>query len=112
MWLLLESDSGPLLLEEPELSLNEAIVRQLHAIFARLTLSRRNKRSRQFFISTHSAALLSNTGIPAESILLVTPVNEGSQVRAPKDHERTALLNGIPPSDLFLSDSMQFELAV
>ena len=55
MWSLLEGDSL-LLLEEPELSLNEDIVRQIHKLL--WSMQRQAKYRRQIFITTHSEALL------------------------------------------------------
>lgn len=74
-WALLEGES-PLLLEEPELSLNSGIVTKLPALFHRL----QRKRRRQIFISTHSGDLLSDKGIGGEEVLLLTPDQEGTKV--------------------------------
>ncbi len=59
LWSFLEGTSL-LLLEEPELSLNDAIVRQIPLMLQRI--QRDSKRRRQVLISTHSEALLSNPG--------------------------------------------------
>lgn len=75
LWSLLESDSL-LLLEEPELSLNSAIVGKLPALVYRL---QRQKR-RQIILSTHSADLLTDKGIAGEEVLLLTPSAEGTKV--------------------------------
>lgn len=71
LWSLLEGDS-PLLLEEPELSLNSGIVRKLPALIYRL----QRQKKRQIFLSTHSADLLSDKGIGGEQVLLLTPTRE------------------------------------
>jgi predicted ATPase len=76
LWSLLESESL-LLLEEPELSLNTAIVRTLPGIIHRL----QKKLKRQVIISTHSADLLSDMGIGGEEILILTPTTEGTEVQ-------------------------------
>src|SRR5690606_40368626 len=60
LWSLLDG-SSMLLLEEPEISLNDAVVRQIPLIIQRL--QRNKKQKRQVLISTHSDALLSNPGI-------------------------------------------------
>ena len=70
LWALLEGDSL-LLLEEPELSLNNAIVEQIPLMLQKI--QRDNKRRRQVIISTHSEALLSNKGIDGRGVLLLTP---------------------------------------
>jgi len=76
IWMLLESDSL-LLLEEPELSLNAAIIRSIPAIIHRL----QKKRNRQVILSTHNADLLSDKGIDGKEVLLMTPGTEGTSVK-------------------------------
>jgi predicted ATPase len=76
LWSLLESQNL-LLLEEPELSLNTAIVKTLPSIIHRL----QKKNKRQVVISTHSADLLSDKGIGGEEVLLLTPKTEGTGVQ-------------------------------
>ena len=80
LWSLLEREA-PLLLEEPELSLNAAIVRKLPALIHRMT--RKNKR--QVLISTHSADLLSDRGVGSDEVLLLTPSPEGTTVQRAAD---------------------------
>jgi predicted ATPase len=70
------SDGGPLLLDEPDLSLHPAIVRQLPRLFARAT----ERSGRQVIISTHSEAILTDRGIDPEEILIVEPGAGGSTV--------------------------------
>lgn len=76
LWSLLESDSL-LLLEEPELSLNAAIVSKLPALIHRL----QKPKKRQVILSTHSADLLSDRGIGCEEVLLMIPTPEGTEVK-------------------------------
>ena len=75
LWSLLESQAL-LLLEEPELSLNTAIIKTLPSIIHRL----QKKERRQVIISTHNADLLSDKGIGGEEVLLLTPRTEGTDV--------------------------------
>jgi len=75
LWALLENDSL-LLLEEPELSLNSAIVGRLPVLIYRL----QTQKKRQVILSTHSADLLTDTGIAGEEVLLLTPTSEGTTV--------------------------------
>jgi len=105
LWLLQEERDAPLLLEEPELSLNEEIVKQLHRLFSKIT---RNKN--QILITTHSYALLSNPGIPGESIFRVIPSAEGSKIEPPSDAQLTAIRNGVPPGDVVFSRDAQYSL--
>ncbi len=75
LWSLLEGES-PLLLEEPELSLNSGIVRKLPRLMHRI----QRQKKRQIIVSTHSADLLSDRGIGGEEVLLLTPSVEGTKV--------------------------------
>jgi predicted ATPase len=96
LWSLLESESL-LLLEEPELSLNAAVVRTLPAIIYRL----QSKHKRQVLISTHSAELLSDQGIGGEEILILTPTSEGTKVEVASTirEVRDLLENGFTPGE-------------
>lgn len=76
LWALQEK-SGPLLLEEPELSLHAALVRQLAPFISR---AQRMAGGRQAFISTHSEELMNDEGIGPNEILLVRTATEGSEV--------------------------------
>ena len=107
LWLLQEDHSAPLLLEEPELSLNEEIVKQLHRLFQRI-----GKRENQVFVTTHSYALLSNEGIPSGSIFKIIPSAEGSRIEPPTQTQRIAIQNGVPPGDVVLSSGGQFMLDI
>lgn len=75
LWSLLETDSL-LLLEEPELSLNAAIVKKLPSLMYRI----QRQKKRQIILTTHSADLLEDEGIGLEEILLLTPSPEGTNV--------------------------------
>ena len=89
-WALLESQ-GLLLLEEPELSLNNEIVRQIPALMHKLA----GQQGRQAIVSTHSAALLSDEGIGLEEVLLLIPHSEGTDVRPANSFaEAKALVEG------------------
>ncbi|MFN4294742.1 MAG: AAA family ATPase [Thermoflexales bacterium] len=90
LWALLDAD-GPLLLEEPELSLHPGLIRHLPQMFARII----QDSSRQIFISTHSTDLLSDDGIGLDEVALLIPDKEGTQVRlAASFAEAQALLEG------------------
>ncbi|WP_309232626.1 AAA family ATPase [Cylindrospermum sp. FACHB-282] len=74
-WSLLETDSL-LLLEEPELSLNAAIIKKLPSLMHRM----QRQKKRQIILTTHSADLLEDQGIGSEEILLLTPSPEGTKI--------------------------------
>ena len=67
---------GPLLLEEPELSLHSEIVRALPQMLARV----QRRTGRQIFLSTHSRDLLCDEGIGLDETLLFVPKEEGTEV--------------------------------
>ena len=75
LWSVIEGD-GPLLLEEPELSLHPEVVRHLPQLIARA----QRGGGRQIIMSTHSADLLQDTGIGMDEVLLLVPANEGTKV--------------------------------
>lgn len=75
LWAALEG-GGPLLLEEPELSLHPEVVRFLPQMFARV----QRRSGRQMIVSTHSAELLQDDGIGLDEVLLLTPSPEGTRV--------------------------------
>lgn len=76
LWALLDGN-GPLLLEEPELSLHPEIVRHIPQIFARL----QNRTGRQVIVSTHSQELLRDEGIGLDEIFLFIPQQEETLVK-------------------------------
>jgi predicted ATPase len=76
LWSLLEK-GGPLLLEEPELSLHPAVVQHVPSMFARVGRTS----GRQVLVSTHSADLLRDEGIGLDEVLLLSPDQEGTVVR-------------------------------
>jgi predicted ATPase len=87
LWSLLES-GGPLLLEEPELSLNNEIVRRIPSLMNEVM----HDRARQVFISTHSYALLSDPGIGSNEVLVLRPHGEGTSVKNASDMEDVRML--------------------
>jgi len=78
-WSLLEGDS-PLLLEEPELSLQTNVVRKLPSLM--YDSLRTRKVRRQVVLSTHSVELLSDPGIGPEEILILAPPDKAAKREA------------------------------
>ncbi len=88
LWALLEGD-GPLLLEEPEISLHPAVVRYLPYLFHRV----QRGSGRQVMMSTYSAELLRDEGIGLDEVLLLQPGADGTSVRPASDlRDVTALV--------------------
>jgi len=81
LWAAMEG-GGPLLLEEPELSLHSEIIRMLPQMFARV----QRRTGRQIFISTHSPDLLRDDGIGLDEVLLFIPEEEGTKVTLTGTH--------------------------
>jgi predicted ATPase len=111
LWSLLDGDSL-LLLEEPELSLNAGIVANLAPL-----LKVQKARSRQVLISTHSEALLRDTGIDGREVLLLEPAHEGSRVTVASEikEARVLLESGLSVAEAVLprarpSDPQQLSL--
>lgn len=75
LWVAMEG-GGPLLLEEPELSLHSEIVRYLPQMFARV----QRRTERQIILSTHSPDLLRDEGIGLDEVLLLRPGSEGTEM--------------------------------
>ncbi len=83
--------TGPLLLEEPELSLHPEVIRFIPQMFARI----QGRSGRQVLISTHSSDLLRDEGIGLDEVLLLQPSGEGTTVQtAGSFSEIKALLEG------------------
>lgn len=91
LWAMLDGE-GPLLLEEPELSLHPEVVRYLPQMFARI----QRQGGRQVLLSTHSTDLLRDEGIGLDEIFLLQPQKEGTAVQSARGirEVETLLQNG------------------
>jgi len=96
----LQDGKGVLLLEEPELSLHQAVVEQVPAMIDAVLRKSRNKR--QIIISTHSSALLSNPGIDPAGVNVLVPGGEGTEVRPVDATERVGLDAGLSIAEVVL----------
>jgi predicted ATPase len=103
LWLLQDRGSSPMLLEEPELSLNEEIVAQLPRIME--SVKSKSRSGRQFIITTHSNALLSNPGISPRGIVVVCPSDDGSSLRNVTVAEEAALNAGLSAAEAVLPNA-------
>lgn len=110
LWALQDGE-GPLLLEEPELSLHSEVVGILPQTMFRLQRTRR-KALRQVFISTHSPEFLQDEGIGAHEVLFLDPSNEGATIQAGFQDEgiREMLRAGISMSEIAISRTRPEEL--
>jgi predicted ATPase len=99
LWVALDKE-GPLLLEEPELSLHPEIVRLLPQMLVRV----QRRTGRQIFISTHSPDLLRDEGIGLDEVLLLRPAAEGTEVTLAGSHQeiRDLLHGGLSLADIVI----------
>jgi predicted ATPase len=94
------TNGGVLLLEEPELSLNAAIVRTLPTVLA---MAQRD-RDLQVVLSTHAPELLDDEGVSADEILVLQVTNDGTTAKLLSDLPEVA---GEVEADLPTSDIVQ-----
>jgi hypothetical protein len=104
LWSLFEGD-GPLLMEEPELSLHTEIVCHLPQLIERI--NRHRKVRRQVIISTHSEEILSDKGIGATEVLRLEPSDNGTLLHLSSDNAEESLLlkSGLSVADVVLPKS-------
>jgi predicted ATPase len=74
LWALTEG-SGPLLLEEPELSLHPEVVRHIPQMFAQV----QRRTGRQLIVSSHSPEILDDPGIGLDEVMTLTTAAEGTR---------------------------------
>ena len=102
LWVMFEGQ-GPLLLEEPEISLHPEVVRYIPAMFERIQRTRKTRR--QVLISTHSEDLLSDKGIGAAEVVRLEPGKNGTLVRLATEDEVSAVEGGLSVADVILPKS-------
>ena len=102
LWALLDG-TGPLILEEPELSLHSEVASHIPQMMASIQKSQR-KQARQILVSTHSSDLLRDEGIAPDEVLLLHTTPGGTTVEVSKDiTEIKQLLDaGLPLADAVL----------
>jgi len=106
LWLLQDGDKL-LLLEEPELSLNNEVIKQIPRIIN--LIQRKTKKMRQIIITTHSDALLSDPAIDQNSILILTPNDEGTTIRSVDEAETLALESGFSVAEAVLPHAQKLQ---
>ncbi len=102
LWSVLEQ-GGPLLLEEPEISLHPGVIEHLPQMLARMQL----RTGRQTIISTHSPDLLRDSGIGFNEVLILEPDEGGTKVRRVADTPdlRALVEGGIPLSEVVMPET-------
>lgn len=99
MWSLLDGDSV-LLLEEPELSLNEDIVRKIHPLIWKI--QRQAKYKRQVFITTHSEALLQDKSIDPREVIRLEPTKDGTRILEASEEDQKLIEAGYSVAEAML----------
>jgi len=99
MWSLLDGDSL-LLLEEPELSLNEDIVRKIHPLIWQI--QRQAKYRRQVFITTHSEALLQDKSIDPREVIRLEPTQDGTRIVEASEQDKALVKAGYSVAETML----------
>ena len=74
LWAILEG-APPLVLEEPELSLHEAVVAELPG----LLYAAAGRRGRQILVSTHALSMMSAPGLDPSEVVLLQPSPLGTK---------------------------------
>lgn len=99
LWAVLDGQ-GPLLLEEPELSLHSEVVRILPQMFARI----QRQTGRQILVSTHSRDLLNDSSIGWDEVLLLIPTPDGTSVTLAQGFAevRSLLEGGLSMGDIVI----------
>ena len=77
LWSLLDGarNGGPVLLEEPELSLHPSVVRQLPTILSKV----RRSGGPQVLLTTHSNDVLEDPGLGKDEVVILKPGEEGTE---------------------------------
>lgn len=99
MWSLLEGNSL-LLLEEPELSLNEDIVRQIHKLLWQM--QRMAKHRRQVFVTTHSEALLEDPSIDVREVIRLESTKDGTVAHETSEDDQKLVAAGYTVAEVLL----------
>ena len=76
LWML-SKPGGPVLLEEPEISLHDRAVKALPTIIHRVAA----RNDRQVLVSTHSEAMLNDEGIEPREVVVLRTTDEDTQVK-------------------------------
>jgi predicted ATPase len=99
LWSVLDG-TGPLLLEEPELSLHPGVVQFIPQMLARM----QRRTGRQVLMSSHSADLLRDEGLGVDEVVVLQPSAEGTTVvpAGSLRDVRRLLEAGVPLADTVL----------
>ncbi|HET9920585.1 MAG TPA: AAA family ATPase [Ktedonobacteraceae bacterium] len=102
LWALLDGN-GPLILEEPELSLHAEVASRIPQMMASIQKTQR-RQARQILVSTHSSDLLREPGIAPDEVLLLRPTSSGTDIEVSGDNAEIKILldSGLPIAEAVL----------
>ncbi len=102
LWALLDGN-GPLILEEPELSLHPEVAKHIPEMMASLQKSQK-RQARQILVSTHSIDVLGGPGVAPDEVLLLRPTSDGTRVEVGKDVAEIQVLleSGLPIAEAIM----------
>jgi predicted ATPase len=101
LWTLLSSNRM-ILLEEPELSLHNAIVRQIPELLYK-TRHLKKKTKGQIIVSTHSEVMLSNQSIDGNFLILQPGQGgEATKIMTPSKEDVESMRAGLSAADILL----------
>jgi hypothetical protein len=101
----LQCPGGPILLDEPEWSLHDRILRQLPTFFHR---AQEHSGGRQIIVSTHSQSVLDDESIGVKEVLLVMPAKAEGSMLVPAETMKTVrrlMEAGVPASEAALPET-------
>ncbi len=100
LWSVLDGQ-GPLLLEEPELSLHAEVLRYIPQMFAQV----QRRAGRQIIVSTHAPEVLADPGIGVDEVLVLEAAHEGTGARLASDIPGAVDMigSGIPLSEIVIA---------
>lgn len=107
LWMLQENNTL-LLLEEPELSLNDAIVSHIPLMIDRV-LRKQKAIGRQVITTTHSEALL-RTPLDSRAILLLEASSDGTHARIASETEAKLMDAGLSPAEVLMPKTRPAEI--
>lgn len=107
LWMLQENNTL-LLLEEPELSLNDAIVSHIPLMIDRV-LRKQKAIGRQVITTTHSEALL-RTPLDSRAILLLEASPDGTHARVASETEAKLMDAGLSPAEVLMPKTRPAEI--
>lgn len=97
LWICSGLSSHAVIIEDPELFLNDGVMNDFSAFFGKSMWESKNRG--QLFVSTHNSALLSNPGINPYGVVVVRTSQKDSKAEKMNRHEWKVIDAGLSASD-------------